>query len=458
MICCFASNLFAQAGVVEVVGAKGEFFCYKKLNSNERLGMISPTTGNDCFTIQTVDENAIYLIGINGRVAFFQPSKKGKVIIEVTKDKFVFGGENKKLNDYLYNFSYSQFYNIANPLVNTYMGYVVCPNLLEVGMDYISDEAFPENTMNLKDKSLRDLKAENFTNKTLENQMKSLIEEMYWETLFYGYVILKKRPEAVLSKSLLATIDSYDMENPAFMKHPGRNMMVYNYLRVQADLGRVVVSEDNFIAEQAACLKNDLLREDYIMREINRFDGNTFALVKMVKACEPLFVTEKGKENYKQRLAGIESFTKKQTFDGFPAKEFEFENQKGEKVKLSDFKGKYVYIDLWATWCGPCKQEIPALVKLEEELKEKEIVFVSISLDKAKDKETWKEFLIKNKLHGVTLIAPSEFATPFVSHYGVTSIPRFMLVDKEGIMIANDFWRPRDPRLKEYLLKLLDKK
>jgi peroxiredoxin len=64
---------------------------------------------------------------------------------------------------------------------------------------------------------------------------------------------------------------------------------------------------------------------------------------------------------------------------GTPSPEFNFENHKGGTTKLSDIKGKYVYIDIWAT-CAPCRQEIPYLQKIEK-YEDKRIAFVSISID-----------------------------------------------------------------------------
>jgi thiol-disulfide isomerase/thioredoxin len=66
---------------------------------------------------------------------------------------------------------------------------------------------------------------------------------------------------------------------------------------------------------------------------------------------------------------------------GTPSPEFNFENHKGGTTKLSDIKGKYVYIDIWATWCAPCRQEIPYLQKIEKKYEDKRIAFVSISID-----------------------------------------------------------------------------
>lgn len=138
-----------------------------------------------------------------------------------------------------------------------------------------------------------------------------------------------------------------------------------------------------------------------------------------------------------------------------PSPTFDFINYKGGKSKLEDFKGKYVYIDVWATWCVPCLREVPHLKKIEESYHEKNIAFVSISVDRLKDVEKWKKTISDKDMTGVQLLADKDFASPFISHYGTTSIPRFILIDPKGVIVASDAPRPSDPLLKEKLDALL---
>lgn len=137
---------------------------------------------------------------------------------------------------------------------------------------------------------------------------------------------------------------------------------------------------------------------------------------------------------------------------------FEYENHKGGKTKLADlYKGKYVYIDTWATWCGPCRQEIPFLQKVEEKYHGKKIEFVSISIDEKKDYEKWKKFVVDKKLGGVQLYADADWRSEWVRAFAINSIPRFILIGPDGKVVDADAKRPSDPELQAQLDQLLSK-
>lgn len=131
-----------------------------------------------------------------------------------------------------------------------------------------------------------------------------------------------------------------------------------------------------------------------------------------------------------------------------------YENAKGGKTSLSDLKGKYVYIDVWATWCAPCIAEIPFLRNLGKEFAGKNIEFVSISVDKADAYDTWKTMVKDQNLEGIQLYADNNFESKFIMEYGINAIPRFILLDTEGNIIDSDVMRPSDPKLKELLKEL----
>ncbi|MCK0131304.1 TlpA family protein disulfide reductase [Flavobacteriaceae bacterium F08102] len=133
---------------------------------------------------------------------------------------------------------------------------------------------------------------------------------------------------------------------------------------------------------------------------------------------------------------------------GQPSPKFSgYENYNGETTSLDDLKGKYVYIDVWATWCAPCKAEIPFLKKVEKTYHDKNIEFVSISVDAEKDYHKWKTMVKKEKLSGIQLIADKSWKSKFVESYLIKGIPRFILIDPQGNIVSSNAPRPSDPKL-----------
>lgn len=139
-----------------------------------------------------------------------------------------------------------------------------------------------------------------------------------------------------------------------------------------------------------------------------------------------------------------------------PSPLFAYYDIHNKLIRLEDLKGKYVYIDVWATWCGPCKMEIPYLQKIEEEFHHKNIHFVSLSVDKEKDKDKWKKFVVDSKLGGIQVMADNDFSSDFIKKYNINAIPRFILIDPEGNTVDANAKRPSDPALRKQLAELLD--
>lgn len=137
---------------------------------------------------------------------------------------------------------------------------------------------------------------------------------------------------------------------------------------------------------------------------------------------------------------------------GKPSPDFKnYTNYKGGTSSLDDFRGKYVYIDVWATWCVPCIYEIPFLKKVEKEFEGKNITFLSISADNPKDEDKWRKMIKEKELHGVQLLADNAIESQFLVDYYIYGIPRFILLDPEGKIVSHDAPRPSMPELTELL-------
>ena len=139
---------------------------------------------------------------------------------------------------------------------------------------------------------------------------------------------------------------------------------------------------------------------------------------------------------------------------GKPSPKFNYPDINGKYVSLDQFKGNYVYIDIWATWCQPCLAQIPFLKELEKEYHNKNITFLSLSVDKQENKEKWKNMVLEKNLGGIQIMADQDLNSEFITKYNINGIPRFLLIDPKGNIVSNNAPRPSDPEIRELFKKL----
>lgn len=132
--------------------------------------------------------------------------------------------------------------------------------------------------------------------------------------------------------------------------------------------------------------------------------------------------------------------------------DFIFEDIQGRRVSLKSFRGKYVLIDVWATWCGVCVRETPYFERLEEEFHNKRIAFVAVSADKKR--ENWEKAVKMKRNYVKQWICPEGEEAPMLEALGIQGIPRFVLLDRKGRIADMEFEFPSRPEAGKKLLKL----
>ena len=141
------------------------------------------------------------------------------------------------------------------------------------------------------------------------------------------------------------------------------------------------------------------------------------------------------------------------------APELEYNSPNGKAIKLSSLEGQLVLIDFWASWCGPCRKENPAVVKAYNEYKDKKFIngkgftIYSVSLDRSKD--AWVKAIEIDKLSWTYHVSDlQQWASVPAKIYAVNSIPANYLIDGDGIIIAKNL---RGEKLEEFLASQLEK-
>ena len=116
---------------------------------------------------------------------------------------------------------------------------------------------------------------------------------------------------------------------------------------------------------------------------------------------------------------------------GQPAPDFTLDDLEGQSISLSDFKGQAVFLDFWASWCGPCIEAVPFLEKIKQRTRDQKVVFLNISLDPA---DEWHQAVDEHGLTGVHVRSPGGWQAAVAQLYQVRGIPSYFLVGPDGRM------------------------
>ena len=225
---------------------------------------------------------------------------------------------------------------------------------------------------------------------------------------------------------------------------PSVRQQIYSDVVAKAGTGlsaKLAVLYDEYKCEAVRLKVSDVLVERFLSLNnyAMNFDGGLRHLENAVKKynLSERFIDEYMK--HKAMLVGAD----------FP-ENVVLVDAKGREVDFSTFKGKYVYIDMWASWCAPCCNEVSYLQSLEKNFKRDDVVFVSISTDT--DPDAWRAKMEELDMHGNQLI---DRDGELCAMLNVASIPFFAIYDKEGKLHTYGAMRPSSGHhLKQYLQDL----
>ena len=171
-----------------------------------------------------------------------------------------------------------------------------------------------------------------------------------------------------------------------------------------------------------------------------------------IKALQDIYKKVDVKSQDQNSIIKIEKVLYPQRSDkiGKPMMDFELPNEKLEIINTKQYRGSILLVDFWASWCGPCRREIPKIAKVYEKYKHRNFKILSVSIDD--DKQKWLQALAKEKMQWDNVLEQNQLKSKIVKEYEVTSIPSTYLIDENGIVIANN---PSIEEIENYLDKNL---
>jgi len=429
------------SGKVSSVDAKGENQKLLLLQNDEVVKEI-PVQADGTFrdTIREIGDNHFYYLVENPAVQtplYLANGTNMELTLNEEVGKTMVSGSQTKQTQYLIE---------RNSFINDRI------NGADSNLFGQKPQEFKENVKAFFAELDKKLKAYGFDEEFVKNQEKwTNYKFVEYLTIFPTYHRYTSGNEAILPDDFYAERDGIDYDNAEEF----RTIDTYRDL-VRSKFYTIINNPNDaenikkFISEVNA-LKSDNIRADLAKGTFQLISPNSTVNKEIFDFINKNVTDEKVKEAAKKAYDVATKLT-----SGSPSPKFSnYENFNGGTTSLDDFKGKVTYIDIWATWCLPCRGEIPALKELEKKFHGKDVAFVSISIDQNKDE--WKEFVKSEDLKGVQLFAENAFESQFIQDYGIRQIPTFIIIDKEGKIVNADAPRPSSDEITGLLEGLLKK-
>lgn len=262
-----------------------------------------------------------------------------------------------------------------------------------------------------------------------------------------------KNSEFKISEGFLDELKelTYEIEEDFIFSTDYKNIVTSHFYEEASKLAeKDSIAEDIAFLKAAGAISNEFIKNSLLYDNAKYSVTYTEDLETFYSTFNELSTNETHKKEITESYNKLIAVAK-----GQPSPKFvEYENYAGGTTSLDDLKGKYVYVDVWATWCGPCKREIPFLKEVEKKYHGKNIEFVSISVDKAKDHDKWLDMVKEKELKGIQLFSDKDWESDFVKGYLIKGIPRFILIDPNGTIVSSNAPRPSDEKLIEIFNEL----
>ncbi len=286
--------------------------------------------------------------------------------------------------------------------------------------------------------------SEDFKIKELRNIHYGYLSKLITYEIYHSH--FANKPDFKSSEGFLNDLKDIDYNiEEDFKSSSDYKLLVTTHYNEKAKLMILKDSVDKDLAylKSAASSKNESIKNELLL-SIAKF---RISLTNDIEEFYNVFMAASTNEGNNKIIT--DRYNKLMTVSkGRPSPQFvDYENYTGGTTSLDDLKGKYVYINVWTTWYAPCIAEIPFLKELKIKYHGKNIVFVSVSVDKVADHDKWEQMIKEKDMGGIQLFADKAGESDFVIEYFINNIPRYILIDPAGNIVNSNAPKPSDGKL-----------
>jgi thiol-disulfide isomerase/thioredoxin len=262
---------------------------------------------------------------------------------------------------------------------------------------------------------------------------------------YYTPLINTNQINVQLEEQIDDLVAATDLNNPKMIYLYEFKPFVQNYTAYKLNQELKADKREFKSAKEYAELYFNVLKETFVepvvLEEVYYSFLKDFISYYGAESVSEVYSDYKDITSNKQRLTELDRIFAEynQLAPGQASIDWSFPDINGKTYTLSQFRGKYIYIDVWASWCGPCKKELPYLKSIKEKFADKNIEIIGISLDE--NRADWENAIKNESLTGIQLFAGG-WENELCEFFKITGIPRFILLDKQGKIINANADRP----------------